>query len=126
MENLSKTGETGVEKKDPEGNLDWSRIEDTKAEIKSIFASIERNLNNIKAMTEIAKDRNFVISPESQKKADEILKKFEPYGEYAPVLYTMISDLVSINSMAFTEGLLVTAPELIQKLDEIDAREKDK
>lgn len=102
--------------------LDWGRIEQIKGELKSIFESLERELGTVKAMTEIAKDRNFISSPETQEKANEILKKFEPYGEYAPILYKMIGDIGSINTMAYTEGLLVTADELKIKKDEIENR----
>lgn len=114
--------ETLPQKNNEKNELDWSRIEGTKREMREIFDSIERQLDSVKVMTEIAVERGFVISPETQKKSDEILKKFEPYGEYMPILYKMISDLGSINTMAFQEGLLVTAPEYTKKKEEIKNR----
>ncbi len=104
-------------------NLDWTRIEGIKKEMVEIFNSIKRNLDTIKGMTEIAQERNFSGSSELQDKADEVLKKFEPYGEYAPILYKMIGDLGSVTSGAYSEGLLVTADELNNKLEEIKGRE---
>lgn len=104
--------------------LDWKNtsLEDTKAELKSIFDSLISGLDRVKAMTEIARDRNFELSPAAQAVAKKVLEKFEPGGEYAPILYNMIDDINSINSRAFTEGLLVKQDELISKLEEIQNR----
>lgn len=114
------------QQEDNNENLDWERIELMKAELKSIFESMERNLNAIKGMTEIAKDRNFIISDTAKEKVEQTLKKFEPYGQHMSPLYGMIGDLADIKSLFFTEGLLITADELTAKLEEIKKREAGK
>jgi hypothetical protein len=111
-----------INKPKKEENLDWSEMDSIKDEMKSIFDSIERNLNTIKGMTEIAKERDFNPSEESKKKAQEIIKKFQPYGEYIKPLYTMIVDLSNVTSLLFSEGLLVKPDELNKKLEEIKNR----
>ena len=103
--------------------LDWAGMDSIQAEMKSIFESINRNLDTIKGMTEISKDRNFTPSQEAQQKAQEIIKKFQPYGEYMKPLYNMIGDLGNVSSLMFTEGLLVKQDELNKKLEEIKNRE---
>jgi hypothetical protein len=102
--------------------LDWRGMDSIQSEMKSIFESINRNLNQIKGMTEIAKDRNFIPSQEGQDKAQEIIKKFQPYGEYMKPLYNMIGDLADVSSLMFKEGLLVKQDELNKKLEEIKDR----
>lgn len=106
------------------GSLDWENtsVEQTKAELKSIFDSLISNLDQVKAMTEIAQERNFQLSPEAQAKAKNVLEKFEPGGEYAPILYNMISDIGSITSTGFSEGLHINAEELNSKLEEMKNR----
>ena len=105
--------------KDSNEQMDWSALNDTKAELGSIFNSLSSNLDQLRAMAEIAKERGVQASSEMQTVATEVLTKFQPGGEYAGVLYTMISDLNSVKSQAFGEGLLITQDELNLKLAQI-------
>lgn len=105
-------------------NLDTERIETIRKQLKANFESISRELDTIRMMAEIAKERGFALSPEAQAKAEEVLQRFElGGGEYVRTLYKMISDLGSIPTSAFTEGLKVTQEEGNAKLAEIKARE---
>ena len=106
--------------KNNQESLDWGRLDQIKAEMGSITDSIKGNFDQIKAMAEIAKERDFQGSPKIQEKSNQILKKFEPGGEYVGVLYKMIQDLSSIKSEAFSEGLEITQDDLNKKLEEIN------
>ena len=99
--------------------MDLGRLDQIKAEIGSISNSLTGNIDQLRAMVEIAKDRGFEGSSEIGEKSNEVLKKFEPGGEYASVLYQMISDLNSIKSEAFSEGLEITQDQFNQKLEEL-------
>ncbi len=105
-------------------NVDWERIETIRTQLKSNFESLSRELDSIKVMAEIAKERGFTLSEGAQARAEEILQRFEiGGGEYVRTLYKMISDLGSISTSGFTEGLKVTQDEANAKLSEIRARE---
>lgn len=108
-------------------NIDWGRIETIRGQLKSNLESINRELDTIKVMAEIAQERDFSLSPGAQAKAEEILQRFEINGgEYVRTMYKMISDLGSINTSGYQEGLLVTGEEHAKKLAEIRAREAKK
>lgn len=107
-------------------NLDLDRIETIRKQLEANFQSISRELDSIKVMAEIAKERGFTLSEGAQAKAEEILQRFEiGGGEYVRTLYKMISDLGSIPTAGFTEGLKITQEEFNTKLAEIRAREAE-
>lgn len=104
-------------------SINWADLEMTRGELAEIFQSLSRELDKIKAMTEIAQERGIDIPAETQEKTREILERFEPAGKHNQELYRMINDLGSISTAGYEAGVLITAPELKAKLDEIKARE---
>lgn len=94
-----------------------------RGELRQIFEGFDRKLDSIKAMTEIAIDRGIEMPVEAQKQMQEVIKKFQPYGGNIGVLYNILSELGSIPTTMFQNGLLVKAEELKEKLDEIKERE---
>lgn len=120
---MMKTPDSGQGKSNE--NINWANLEMTRRELNEIFQSLSRELDKIKAMTEIARERGIDIPVQTQEKTREILERFEPAGKHNQELYRMINDLGSISTAGYEAGVLITAPELKAKLDEIKAREAE-
>ncbi len=110
----------------PEHNktIDWSQLELLRGEFKEIFASFERKFEEIKVMTEIAQDRKIVMPPEATEQMQSVIKKFQPYGGNLGVLYNMLSELSSISTIMYQNGLLVSADDYRKMTEELSQKEQ--
>jgi len=124
LENFNKKLENGKEisLSTNKESIDWERLELLRGELREVFESFDRYLNQIKGTTEISIDRGVKMSPEVQKQMHEIIHKFQPNGGNPRILFNMLGDLGSVPTIMSQNGLLVTAQEFNKKLEEIKKR----